>query len=299
MSASSSAPSAAARAAGQQRRRGTASRRTARPSVRACCSARISVGAISATCSPFSIATSAASSATMRLARRRRRPAAAASSAAGAACRRRCRATRVFWPAVSLNGSTARAARAAHRRRGTCGLRSASARRRRSATPVWKTKNSSKISRTCAGLRNRSAPRRRRPASGKCDGGSASRRAADRSRAHARRRAARRQHRAGSVAERLRDQRALDLRRQRADALVDRARCAVMLVTGRRYRPSARPAIGLAARRRAAEPAAGQRLVGEDLVLRARHLQRRRPVPPCRRAPPAGRRNTSLAGSAD
>ena len=73
-----------------------------------CCSARISVGAMNATCSPFSIATSAASSATIVL------PAPTSPCSSRFIGCGRCRSSTIsfsacFWPFVSLNGSTRRA----------------------------------------------------------------------------------------------------------------------------------------------------------------------------------------------
>ena len=117
---------------------------------RKCCSASSSVGAMKAACNPFSIATSAARSATMVLPD----PTSPCSSRFIGCVRRRsstisfnaCR----WWP-VRRNGSTSRAAR--RMRSSTaivCGLRSVSVSRRFNARPSWNTKNSSKISRSCA-----------------------------------------------------------------------------------------------------------------------------------------------------
>ena len=76
-----------------------------RRSVAACCSARISVGAMNATWRPFSIATSAASSATIVLPA----PTSPCSSRfIGSGCCMSSTMARVasFWPGVSVNGST-------------------------------------------------------------------------------------------------------------------------------------------------------------------------------------------------
>ena len=89
-------------------RRGSATRCSSREMFTKCCSARISVGAMNATCSPFSIATSAASSATIVL------PAPTSPCSSRFIGCGRCMSSTISLsacrcPGVSLNGSTARA----------------------------------------------------------------------------------------------------------------------------------------------------------------------------------------------
>ena len=120
--------------------------------LRKCCSARISVGAMNATCSPFSMATRAASRATIVL------------PAPTSPCSRRfigvlrCMSSTISFsaprcPSVSLNGRIARAdSRIRSSTWMTRGFDSRTAARLRIIKPSWNRKNSSKITRTCAGV---------------------------------------------------------------------------------------------------------------------------------------------------
>ena len=109
---------------------------SSREMVEKCCSARISVGAMNATCRPFSRATSAASRATIVL------------PAPTSPCSRRfigwgrCKSSTISFsacrcPGVSLNGKTLRAdARMRSSTRMIAGLASAPAARRLARTPI-------------------------------------------------------------------------------------------------------------------------------------------------------------------
>ena len=144
--------------------------------LRKCCSARISVGAMNATCRPFSIATSAANSATIVL------PAPTSPCSSRFIGVARCMSSTISFnavrcPSVSLNG---RMLRADSRIRSstwiTRGFDSRTAARLRSINPSWNRKNSSKMSRTCAGVLNAFSRSAGVCAAGKCVPISAARR---------------------------------------------------------------------------------------------------------------------------
>ncbi len=124
---------------------------------------------MNATWNPFSIATSAASSATIVL------PAPTSPCSSRFIGSGRCMSVTIsrsatFCPSVSLNGSTRRADSRMRSSTTTArGLRSVACRRLRSTRPAWKRKNSSKISRCCAGVRYAFSASMSVPFGGKCD----------------------------------------------------------------------------------------------------------------------------------